>query len=433
MFERGSAFVRKELGPMGTRHIRLGFLLTAAVTAWALPAKGQDYYPPDPQLPFPLYSTRPDAGGFYSWGEFMFFRQTNPLKNERIAQRGLVDFDGSITAALGSNVVFPNNVPSVVIPPVPHPGIFIGSGNTALSSEDAHGPQTYEPGFRFGLGWRFRDGVAVEASWMHLFEARYTAIATLVPPNLQAGEVLEETFLFSPVFNFPSDFAGPANKLRVGNPLAAFGIWNGASVMTLDFLQRFDQFDITGRIPLYETDCSRCYGLIGPRLVWFWERFKWRTIDVDVNGAQPDGGADSAVYTNIVSNRLYGVHLGGGDEFRLCDTPIGTFSVSLDLQAALFADIVKERAKYERGDGETTSKRSRTEYKFVPELEGQVNFWWYPVEGIQVRVGYDANAFFNTVSSPYPVDFNYGRVDPGWKDGTFRFLDGITAGVGFIF
>jgi hypothetical protein len=59
--------------------------------------------------------------------------------------------------------------------------------------------------------------------------------------------------------------------------------------------------------------------------------------------------------------------------------------------------------------------------------------WWYPVEGVQVRIGYDAMGFFNTVSSPYPVNFNYSLGQNLWRDGTFRFIDGVNLGVGFIF
>jgi hypothetical protein len=379
-----------------------------------------------------LYSDRPDLGGFFAAGEFLFWRQTNPLKHETIARRGLLDFDGSITAQLNGTVVVPVAGGTPIIVPGPAiPGQFIGTGQEALSSQDVSGQQTYTPGFDFTIGWRFRSGVVLDFTWWHLMEAHYGATATLVPPGLQAGPLLENTFLFSPVFNFTTLYAGPAQKIALGNPFAAYGIWNGATEEDLIFRQRFDQADLTLRIPIYETDCTRCYGLIGPRFAWFWEKFKWRTVSQDFTGAaSPE---DAAYYTNIVSNRMYGVDIGGGNEWRLGDTPIGTFSVSLDLRAAMLIDIVKERAQYERADFATAAKRARTEYKPVPELQAGLHFWWYPVEGIQVRIGYDAMGFFNTISSPYPVDFDFRRLNPGWTDGTWRFLDGIDAGIGFIF
>ena len=42
-------------------------------------------------------------------------------------------------------------------------------------------------------------------------------------------------------------------------------------------------------------------------------------------------------------------------------------------------------------------------------------------------------AFFNTVSAPQPVSFNYGALDPPWVNGTTRFVDGWNAGLGIIF
>jgi hypothetical protein len=418
------------MGHMRTRTSWLALLLTATGLLAARSARAQDYGLPDPDFPLPLYSTRPDAGGMYAAAEFIFWRMSNPIKDQTVAFRGLVDFDGTITADLGGQLVEIGSN-HVVLPGTPMPGTFLGSGTPALSTADVHGPQTYQPGFETTIGWRFRDGLAIEASWWHLFEAKYAATATLVPPNLQGGQLLLETFLFSPVFNFPNDFAGPPIKISLGAPLAAYGIWNGASIMNLQFTQRFDQFEITGRIPLYQGEDCRCYGLVGPTLDWIWERFWWRTVAQDVSGAATQDWV--ALYSNVVSNRLYGVHMGGGTEYRLGDTPVGTFAVSADLQAVPEIDVVKERAKYERADHVTAAQRARTEYKAAGELEGQFNLWWYPIEGVQVRIGYDAMGFFNTVSSPYPIDFNYGRLDPGWRDSTFRFIDGFSAGIGFIF
>src|SRR5207245_8523168 len=106
---------------------------------------------------------------------------------------------------------------------------------------------------------RFGDGTTVDFTWMSLAENRYGAVATLVPPGLNPGPLLADTFLFAPVFGFPNDFAGQPIKLALGNPNAAYGIWNAASVMSLDFIQRFSQYDITLRTPFFQTECCRCY------------------------------------------------------------------------------------------------------------------------------------------------------------------------------
>ncbi len=396
---------------------KTGFLAVLLTACWALgsPVSGQDYAPPDPVFPLPLYSNRPDDGGFYTAMEFLFMRQTNPLHDQLIGVRGFFDVDGSISAALGN--------------PTAQPGTFIGSRTQALSVNDL-GPSTYTPGFNLAAGWRFRNGVSVEFSWLRLAEVKYNAGAATAPFLYNAGPNLADTYVSSFVWNFPPQFSGPNDKVALGNPGATFGIWNAASDMSISFVQRFSQYEMTGRIPVCETDSCRYYGIVGPRMVAAWERFAWRTISRDINGNA--GPQDVAVYSNVASNFMYGFHLGCGNETRLGDTPIGTFSVSCDLQTALFLDFGHLVAKYERADRQISSKRSRKDYNIVPELQANVNLWWYPIEGIQLRVGYDAMAFFNTFASTDPVSFNYFGLDPVYQS-TFRFFDGLNAGIAFVF
>jgi hypothetical protein len=419
---------------MRTRTSWLALLLSAGVALAPGGARGQDYFPPDPVVPLPLYHDRPETGGLFVAGEFMFFRQTNPLKPQTVAFRGIRDFDGSINADIHGTTIEPlNGGPPFILPNENFrtPGAFIGSAADALNTQQVRGPQTFEPGFKITMGWRFEGGATFEASWFSLLETKYNAVASIAPPSFNPGVNLADSFITSPVFNFPNDFAGPANKIALGNPGAAFGIWDAASVMTEVFVQRFDQFDMTARIPIVESDCNRCYGLIGPRVVWIWENFKWRTVAEDFTGQSEQDWA--ANYSNTTSNALWGAHVGFGDEWRLGDSPMGTFSLSLDLNAAAFMDFVHEEAKYERQDFFTASKISHREVKPAGELEAQLNLWWYPIEGVQIRIGYDAMGFFNTVASPYPVDFNYSLGQNLWRDGEFRFIDGVNLGIGFIF
>lgn len=412
---------------MGTRTGYLALLLAAGV-ALAPAARAQDYVPPSTVFPLPLYSNRPEAGGLYLAGEFLWMHQNIHLKDQLIATRGFRDADGAIFGNVGQ---------------------YFGTGAAALRATDV-GPSTYTPGYNITGGWRFGDGLAVEISWWHLAEAKMAASASGVPFNFAGPTNLADSFLFAPVFNFPSEYAGPFQRLAqqnltpppalflIGDNGTTYGIWDGAANMTIQFVQRYDQFDITGRIPMFQTDNGRYYGLVGPRVVSFYDQFKWRTvaqgIDIAPNGAiiATSGPTDVANYTNTVSNRLYGMHIGCGDEFRLGDTPAGTFAISVDLQVALMVNFVKEVVKYELGDKSTAAKRSRKDYTLVPELEGRFNLWWYPIEGVQLRVGYDVMAFFNTVASPYPVSFNFGALDPVF-DRHIRLLDGLNAGIGFIF
>jgi hypothetical protein len=413
---------------MRTRTGWLALLLTTGLALAPTGARGQysgDYSYADPPAPLPL-SNRPDRGGFYAAAEFMFFRETNPLKHQELAVRGLLDFDGSITAALNGVQLNPTGTSPIIVPGTPKVGNFIGTASPALYADDAGGPGSYEPGFRFTAGWKFQDGLAVEFSWLGLNEAKYNAVASLVPPGLNAGPLLADSFLFSPVYNFPSQFAGEPQKLAVGNPNAAYGIWNASSVMSISFVQRYSEYDISARVPMMETDYCRCYGLIGPRYCSLWENFKWRTVSQSFDGQA--GQDDVAIYSNVVSNQMYGVFAGVGSDWWVGHG----FSFSVDLRAASLIDFAHLIAKYELGDFSIGNKRALRNYSFVPELDASINIWWRPLESVTIRGGYNFMGFFDTFASSNPVSFNYGGLDPTYNR-VSRFFDGLNIGIGFLF
>src|SRR5205809_441426 len=141
------------------------------------------------------------------------------------------------------------------------------------------------------------------------------------------------------------------------------------------------------------------------------------------------GPLDQASYSNIVSNRLYGPLFGLGS-----DVYVGHgFGINLDLRCGSYIDVVKERAKYELGDHSTAAQRARTDYTMAFELAGRLNLTWYPIEGVELRFGYELQNLFNTVSSPRPIDFNMGSITPTYDKGTYRFFDGFAAGISLIF
>ncbi len=78
-------------------------------------------------------------------------------------------------------------------------------------------------------------------------------------------------------------------------------------------------------------------------------------------------------------------------------------------------------------------KRAKSEVTIVPEVDATLGLLWFPIEGIEIHAGYNFKSFFNTVSSPQPIDFDYGRVDPRYEQSTIRFFDGFDLGIGFIF
>ena len=59
--------------------------------------------------------------------------------------------------------------------------------------------------------------------------------------------------------------------------------------MDIKFTQRYNQGEIGARVPLFQTEYSRVYGLAGGRFAWFFERFQWRTVSYDINGQAARG------------------------------------------------------------------------------------------------------------------------------------------------
>ncbi|MFO0846206.1 MAG: Lpg1974 family pore-forming outer membrane protein [Gemmataceae bacterium] len=512
---------------MRGRNLR-GVWLMLAVSAIA-PARlsAQQYAPADPQVPLPYGSTRPEDGGFYTYGRALLYRQSNPLRQQQVAVRGLFAYEtgeqivtqiiqgfssgpapippGTIPdtsqdtgvntgQALNGQVVVLGGVvialpPTLVgIPPPPTilgrfylqplaftvPGLFdsqgfVGSHERALDVQQLRTRSPYQPGMELGVGWKFRDGSSVSLGWKYLTEVQHRAGATLAPPaqfnnpQIVPGQNFENTFLFAPVYNFPPEYAGADFKVRPPqtqnvngqnlqfpalalalaniNPQSVFGIWNGASIMTMSFQQHFQQGEICYREPVWETETYRVNGLVGPRYTWFWEKFKWTTTSIgqnpdgtvnnDQGGVNLDSPVNVGIYSNITSNRMYGVFVGCEQEWYLGHG----IAVQLRTDAALFMDSAKEKAKYETAAkylNIPTNKRTKVEWSMVPELQANLGLMWYPTEFVQLYGGYDLMGFFNTRASPRPIDFDYSNINPRWTNVT-RFIDGWNAGIAFTF
>jgi hypothetical protein len=359
----------------------------------------------------PFSGPRPESGGLYVGAEFLYMATNRNLASQQIATRGFKDLDGMASGA--------------------PPGSFIGSHDEALNTSDLRGPGQYEPGFDLFFGWKFEGGIAVELGWRHLTQVRYHAAADIIPPGFNVGDQFQNTFLFAPVVNFNVNWAGAQPTLPNGSAVSTFGIWNAASSMTIDFTQRYDIYQISARLPVWETDDHRIYGLFGPRIVWIWERFSWLTISVDKDGNSSP--ADQALYSNTVSNRMYGVHCGGGNDWYLGSTPIGGFAFNLDLEGGLYVNLVKTTANYVRGDGLFSSGRSGRLSSLVPGAEARAGFRWYVWEGITLDAGYDVQTYFNTLGSRHPIDFDLGSVDPKFDHIPFRWYYGMRFGISFSF
>jgi hypothetical protein len=368
----------------------------------------------DPTIPIPTGAA--GSAGFYATAEFVMLTQTRPIGNQVVAYRGLVDSTGVITGL---------------------PGTYLGSHQVGLDT-NSFGRTTFQPGWKVELGYKFEDGTALYANFLQLQDAKYSAGASLVPPFFRSDRNLNDTFLVAGVYNFPPSFAGPSQKTGYDNNSQTssntYGVWDGASTMDISFIQRYTEANIGMRMPVLQTDYSRVYALGGGKFAWLFERFSWYTASYDVNGNLR--AQDVAWYTNTLSQRMYGPFVGAGHEVFLANQ----FSLSVDLTAAALLDVVKERAKYKmespNGGGvlnPVASSRSVNEYSIVPNANASVNLWWYPIEGVQVRVGYSGMAYFNTRSMRDPIGFNYGAIDPVYDVKVFRLIHGVNAGIGLFF
>src|SRR5262249_37471339 len=161
-----------------------GMALAPAAARAQTPSVPINYMPPDPVIPLPLFHDRPERGGFFIAGDFIYFRQSMPITNQVIATRGLIDFDGSITRALTGQTINPITGgtlgPPFSLPGPLVPGTFIGSNAVALNAQDVlpNNAPTFVPGFSITGGWKFQNGCVLDVTWWHLQEAKYSAGAT---------------------------------------------------------------------------------------------------------------------------------------------------------------------------------------------------------------------------------------------------------------
>jgi hypothetical protein len=401
-------------------RIVLGALLTATgLVAASAPARAQggglsDYYVPStPSLNAPIPTGNPRTSGVFTAAEFVFLSQTRTLENQVIAVRGFYDAGGLITGT---------------------PGTLVGTGTTALQTDDL-GKSSYSPGYRVTLGWKTDDNMSIYANFLQTVPMKYNAGASIVPPGPFRGPIsLADSFISAPVFNLNPNYSGPLDDTQfdidggLGNG-NTYGIWNAADEMTIEYITMFTTGEAGVRTPLFQSEYSRVYGSAGVRYSWFFERFKWRTADRDIDGVATD--VDSATFTNTLSQRMYGPFFGCGHELYMGKA----FAMSLDVSGSALLSVVKERVQYKLGDPlfPTTNKRSRNTYDIVPNANVDVSGCWYPLEGVQVRGGYSAMMFFNTRAMDQPAVFNFGALNADYGKQAFRLVHGFTVGVGLFF
>jgi hypothetical protein len=364
---------------------------------------------PGENVPLPLGN--PGSNGFFAFMDLVYLSQTWTLGDQQVAVRGFRDTTGFLTGTAGG---------------------FVGSGTEALNTND-FGRRTYMPGYNIGIGFKSDDGTTYVAKFLRTPRYNYTAGASLTAPNAQGPQSLADTFLFSPVFNFPPQYAGTSNRTGLEGTNGApsqllYGIWNGSGTMSMMYTQEYTDVDLGVRIPIFETPYSKVYGLAGGRMDWFFERFKWRVQAFDTVSGQSNP-TDVAFYNNTLSQRLYGPYMGASHEIYLGKN----FSLSTDISGALMANFTKERATYKIGSDDASNKRSLNDLDISPSIGGNINLWWYPTSGIQVRVGYQINTWFNTKNMQQPIGFDYSNIDPVYGNQAFRMIQGLNVGFGLFF
>jgi hypothetical protein len=394
----------------------------------------------DPTYPLPVGHPRMDVvGGIYTALEFVMFRQTNPIGHQLAAIRGFTDVDGSVTGDLNGTQVNTDVQPPFIIRGPIVPGNFLGTGTPALFTDDVRGQESFQPGYRITLGYRFDNGSAIEINYMALQKVTFSANASLIPTNFAnlaaGGAFLADSFVSAQFFNLPPEFAGANQKVALGNPGAVFGVFNGDNNISESFQSFYQEWNIRGRVPWFQDDCTRIYGYAGGRFAWIWEEYRLRGTSADFTGASAP--TDVGLYQNVVSNRMYGPFAGVGFERYIGNG----FGIGLESDAAFLLDIVKERATVQNGDRPDPTagtpfvriKKAATNFSPVGEFTANAQVYWYPIEGVQLRAGYNFMTFLNTVASPDPIAFDARNFDPNWKNIGTRFFDGFNAGIGFIF
>lgn len=191
-------------------------------------------------------------------------------------------------------------------------------------------PGFNQPGFRVGAGWRFASGESLQTAWLHQTHTRRRA-ATAVRP---AREVVRRT----------------------------------------------QEVEATWRLPYYETECWRISALAGPRVTWVNEQARSRSLAKDHSAAEP------AEQTRRLSRQKYGAHLGLDNEFYLGHG----FAVIFELDASLSWQVT--RRSQAGGAAKTNNavhKQGKSKQSLAPQLRAILSLVWYPLEGVQLKIGYD--------------------------------------------
>lgn len=465
---------------------QLGALLAAVLTssmASTATAQGQEcgsqpglggaanYGAPVTEVPLPLMWGQRDEGPFFAM-EAVCMRINNILKPQVVAQRGFWDDTGWARGDQTGPVLRvldgrnSNTEIALLLSDVGTPGQFVGSGIVAMTATSVGDNEKFTPGSRMAIGYRLRNNIVFEASWLNLLATRSSASVGIIPPrNQNIGFDAANSFVSTPFYNYGPSYAGPsrdvisdvlltpippnvgtvslvntgsatgaANEIIVddgfiddiinfrGTPIAAYGVGNGAELIIAKYRQEWNTGELNMRVPLFQGEVTRTYWLGGFRYAYLQERYRLLISDFSV-----EGDLFQMRYTNRVKNRYYGMQMGLGSEAYLG----AGWALSVQVKGGVLA---------ERSEGETDItnffdnrfSHSDNQFGVVGMFEGGAYIWWYPVEGIQLRMGYEYMGICGARRSPNPIDYDLGRLRPVYEH-KYLSIDGFTIGVGFVF
>jgi hypothetical protein len=460
----------------------LGMILTAALAA-PLTARGQEcgpqaglgampnYGAPVTEWPLPLMWDARNEGPFFAM-EAVAMRINNILGGQLVAQRGFWDDTGLARGDPTGPVLIvqdgrnANSQIALLLADAGTPGQFVGSGAPAMYVSDVNDASRFTPGTRLTAGWRLRNGLVFDVSYLQLVAARGKASVGIIPPRSESlRDDLANSFVSTPFFNYTPEFAGaqrdvisdvflfpvPPNTGTVslvnpgsatgapneiitddasiddiiafrGTPIAAYGVGNAAEIIVASYRQQFNTGELNVRVPLFQGDVTRTYFTGGFRYAFLQERYRLYITDLDV-----EGNKFMMRYTDRIKNRYYGMQLGLGSEAYL---GLG-WSFSVEAKAGVAAE--NSLASTEIANLLNSSfHQEDNQFGVVGLFQGGAYIWWYPIEGVQLRFGYEYLGIVNARRSPNPLDYNLGSLSPT-RERKYLSVDGVTVGVGFIF
>src|SRR5262249_49508690 len=109
------------------------------------------------------------------------------------------------------------------------------------------------------------------------------------------------------------------------------------------------------------------------------------------------------------------------------------FALTVEGEGGLFLDLVKARANWTLEDRSIVAHRNRNFSLLSPMASGNIKLWWFPIEGLEFNVGYDAMLFFNTMANRHPIDFDFSPITPGLDKTVTRFFHGLRLGFSVTF